>query len=113
MAGLAVVLVMVGVVSWCLHREKDGFIGAASTELRGAMNVWEKEGRPAGAGLDEFMRKVPRAIVISNKVFLVNGKEFKTQFATEKLGFPATLFITTNGDLLLLDSGRLTAVPIK
>lgn len=70
-------------------------------ELINVFRVWTGDGRPEGNLLLEFMRNFPPdRVTLSNRSIVVGGSNFVTIFATSRLQ-SGTLFITTNGVLLL------------
>jgi hypothetical protein len=101
---VAFALLAVG-VTW-LKQVKRGLIGSARIHLRGAMRTWEASGRPEGNALKGFMNKVPDHIFATNLVVTIDGKHMETMFATERLGFPGTLLITTNNLFIILEPDR-------
>jgi hypothetical protein len=75
------------------------------TTLRGVTRAWNEAGRPEGEALRRFMADRPYASV-SNRVFVFEGTNYTTQFATTAIGRSGTLFITTDDVLILWEPDR-------
>jgi hypothetical protein len=85
----------------------------SSQALKSSLHQWVKAGGPRGAALTEFMRGYPPAagyLLVSNRSFTITGTNLTTMFAVTR--YHLTMFITTNGILILLDeSGEPKIVP--
>jgi hypothetical protein len=71
---------------------------------------WIEAGKPEGQLLAEFMQKQPSETAVSNRVFLIGGTNFVTQFAlTKPKGTRSrVLFVTQDGALIRVNSsGRI------
>jgi hypothetical protein len=92
------------VVLFQAHRraEQRHLISAARLELTDVLSRWDQAGRPQDQALSEFMRTGPHETVVSNLSITFDGKDYYTQFATTRLGFPGILLITTNRELILI-----------
>ena len=101
---LAVVGALVAAALWVVYNVGTGLQGAAKAELRSVLSHWnsiraEEGGDPVG-----FMSTLPPGIVVSNRTFLVGNTSYTSLFANTSTGSSSTMFITSNGVVVLLDS---------
>lgn len=83
-------------------------------ELTGILRAWVKAGQPEGEALMEFLRGCREDIIVSNRLFTIEGINHVTQFAVTrpKSRRSGTLFITTNEVLIwLAPNGQSKLVP--
>jgi hypothetical protein len=90
--------------------------GADRSELRSNYDRWVEGGRVEGDMLAKFLQGRRADLVVTNQVFNIRDSNYVTQFALlkSKSGVAGTLFVTTNGILLWLDSsGAAMLIPEK
>src|SRR5262245_45841999 len=107
-------IVVVAIVLW-VRADQQEQLRICCIELTWALNYWNEKGRPESESLLEFMRDYPAdRLCLSNRTFVINGSNVVTKFASTRLS-TKTLFITTNGVVILLDekSGDATSVSIE
>lgn len=77
---------------------------ADAFEITQRLKRWVEAGEPQGDKLAEFMQGRRSDVVVSNRVFSIDGTNFTTQFAVTKpkSGRAGTLFVTTNEVLIWL-----------
>ena len=98
-------LVFVGFMFWFGSHLNHSFTVVGDTLLRGVTRAWNEAGQPEGEALRRFMADRPYAVV-SNRVFVIEGTNYTTQFATTHIGRRGTLFITTNSTVILWEGNR-------
>jgi hypothetical protein len=94
---ICAILVGLGVISYGHQRS---VVGMDFWELRLVLRKWLEPDQPRGAQLESFMAGRGTHLVASNRVFVIGGMRYETEFAIVKprstlLGQGA-LFITTN-----------------
>jgi hypothetical protein len=82
----------------CGHQKS--VVGMDFQDLRLVLEKWMEQDQPRGAKLDIFMEDRGTHLIASNRVFVIDGMRYETEFAIVKprsslLG-SGTLFITTN-----------------
>ncbi len=82
-------------VTRSLHR-------ADCAEISSYYKGWIQAGKPGGEELIKFMQGRRRDLIVTNRIFLIQGTNYFSQFAvTEPKSLrDGTLFITTNGILI-------------
>jgi hypothetical protein len=105
-------IVVVAILLW-VRADQQEQLRIRCTELTWALNYWNEKGRPEGESLLEFMRDYPPDhLYLSNRAFVINGSNVVTKFASRRLS-TKTLFVTTNGVLILLDGKSGNAIAIS
>jgi hypothetical protein len=98
---LCAILVALGVIS---YGHQKSLMGMDERELKRVLEKWMEQGQPRGDKLESFMKVGGTHLVASNRVFVIDGMRYETEFAIVKprsslLG-SGTLFITTNQVLI-------------
>jgi hypothetical protein len=91
---------------WLLEQSlRQESIRLGTIELRNSFHLWVSRGRPEGKALEDFLRDFPPDhLVPSNRTFVIDGMVLVTKFAHARHKDVGTLFMTTNGVLIFLDS---------
>ena len=107
------ILILVGIVLlvfsvsrvWLMLEERS-LAEDDKADLGYACDRWAESGRPQGEKLTEFMQGRGSYLVVTNRLFTIGGSNFETQFALKELrsGWSGALFVTTNRELIWLDS---------
>jgi hypothetical protein len=85
-----------------------GLQGAARAELRSALSRWHSAKAEGTTDLEALMHQMPSHLVASNRVLTVGETNYISIFANTRVSEGGTMFITSNGVVILLDSaGRL------
>jgi hypothetical protein len=92
-----IIWLVLGAIS---YGHQKSVVGMDFQELRLVLEKWMEQGQPRGAKLELFMEGRGTHLVPSNRVFVIDGMRYETEFAIVKprsslLG-SGTLFITTN-----------------
>jgi hypothetical protein len=92
-----IIWLVLGTIS---YGHQKSVVGMDFQELRLVLEKWMEQGQPRGAKLELFMEGRGTHLVASNRVFVIDGMRYETEFAMVKprsslLG-SGTLFITTN-----------------
>ena len=99
---IVVAVIVLVFVTWNLSR---GLLGASRAELASTLSRWKELQLSASqADVERFAQMCPSHIVASNYVFAVGSSKHVSIFAHTKVSTGGTLFVTTNGVFVLLDS---------
>jgi hypothetical protein len=109
------VAAVVGVVAICGYMEvgkRRALVYADRVVLSASYQRWVEAGRPAAGALQEFMKGRRVDLVVSNLLLTANGMNYMTQFAltNSMAGSEGTLFVTTNGVLIWMNSTRRASI---
>jgi hypothetical protein len=109
--GVAVVAAMVVAGVFWETEARNGLIYADRAVLRATFDRWFEAGQPTGDALCRFMEGRRPDLVMTNRVFVIGGTNYMTQFAltNSMAGLKGTLFISTNRVLIWLDSAERKA----
>jgi hypothetical protein len=114
LAGLLIVCAAIGYYVWARIYITQSLQRADIIELTQTLKRWIEAGQPKGEALTGFMQGRRQDLVVSNRLFTIDGTNYTAQFAVTnpKSQRPGTLFVTTNENLIwLTPAGQPELVP--
>ena len=102
-----------GILLCYMHFDRQNWIRLSTKSLQGSLAAWAKEGRPQGDALGKFMRDYPPEsgyLFVSNRSFTIQGRSYVTIFASTRYCAPNTMFITTNGAVILIEESEKPSI---
>jgi len=97
------VFIVVILALW-LKNVRDGLVGASRAELKAMLLRWNEMKSQPEPNLKKLLQNSPSNLVFSNRVFEFEHTNHVSLFANTRVSTGGTLFVTSNGVFILVNS---------